>query len=473
MLRGFLLAALAGVLSAPAGAQARFVSQLEAPDSAHEALFGTISPDGSRFAYRVTEGKLSSIWILELPGLHASRLSVLAGALSDLTWSPDGKQLAFWRNDPDRTRKDAQAGLFVLDLTTGGERRLASLAEGDTLVPMAISWLNDGRIVTGHRENLWFMSGLGALVPFAITADGSPAKLPQFGVMWKGDGRLSRFGDAARIDSCCGGNRAAVYVADASGERCVAGPLPRTYFTTQWTEGGRDLLLFERTFGVESSATYRVSLSGGGAEHLRLAEMVFASVSFTRAGDMAITVADRDGRHGSLWWISALSLVAVEPEKSITAVCPAVAPQIVALAHASPLGKSAIIDVVARDNGRDLTFYHIFEHVPREVDQVYPGGFVLSLGTREGWVTRILKGFGITADSLVPPSALFPLRATDRYLLDGDFEAALAGDPGARAAWRSFAVGDPQTPAPDVLRMVRQNASQLTPFVLANPNILG
>jgi Tol biopolymer transport system component len=91
----------------------------------------TWSPDGREIAFErdVTDDD-RAIWVMAADGTRARRLTHPHGGAIDHepAWSPDGKQVAFQRN----------YDLWVVDVETGSERRLARFADYP-------SWSPDGR----------------------------------------------------------------------------------------------------------------------------------------------------------------------------------------------------------------------------------------------------------------------------------------------------------------------------------------
>jgi Tol biopolymer transport system component len=76
------------------------------------------SPDGRKIAYIGLDGYVDhtrTVWVMNADGTHRTRLAVRSWEDCDLTWSPNGKQLAF--TNPE--------GLFLISPTGKDLRRLA------------------------------------------------------------------------------------------------------------------------------------------------------------------------------------------------------------------------------------------------------------------------------------------------------------------------------------------------------------
>jgi hypothetical protein len=106
------------------------------------------SPDGTRVAFDSDRDGERGVYIANRDGTGVQRVSG-AGYASVPTWSPDGKQLAFIRAETDRPRV---WNLWLLNLTTGADRRLTAFRYGQT---WNASWFADGRrICYTHEDRL-------------------------------------------------------------------------------------------------------------------------------------------------------------------------------------------------------------------------------------------------------------------------------------------------------------------------------
>jgi dipeptidyl aminopeptidase/acylaminoacyl peptidase len=143
---GLTLAALATVRLA-AGAPAEAPAQLfEGRD-----LFGLqvvsdpqIRPDGGAVAYvRVgydimTDRATSSIWLVDVNTGAQTPLVSGSGAHSSLSWSPDGKRLAYVSSEGD-----GRAQLYVRWMSTGETARITDLTD----TPSDLAWAPDSRSI--------------------------------------------------------------------------------------------------------------------------------------------------------------------------------------------------------------------------------------------------------------------------------------------------------------------------------------
>jgi Tol biopolymer transport system component len=189
------------------------------------------SPDGTRIAY-VRDNRPPAVFVANADGSRERR--VADGATP--AWSPDGSRLVVTR----RTRGGAD--LWVIDLASGGERRL-SRTERPEREP---AWSPDGRAIAFVR-----MEVRGADEIYVVRPNGrglrrltrSPHE--DFGPAWSPDGKQIAF---VRHDD--GRAQAELYVmsADGSGQRPLAKALtldPQATFASRpaWSPDGRRILL--------------------------------------------------------------------------------------------------------------------------------------------------------------------------------------------------------------------------------------
>src|SRR5438874_5378047 len=135
------------------------------PEDLYEFRFLTdaqISPDGDRIAFAVKtaneerDGYRGAIWLAPFDGSRQA-LQITAGTAHDSMprWSPDGRRLAFTsdRGETPKGRKRPPRNVFVLDLDGGEARQLTRFADDCS----DLTWSPDGRtlafVVRDPRED--------------------------------------------------------------------------------------------------------------------------------------------------------------------------------------------------------------------------------------------------------------------------------------------------------------------------------
>ncbi len=102
----------------------------------------TISPD-SNYLYFTTDGKNGIGVLKRMPLLGGQPEQVLTGVTGPVSFSPDGKQLAFLRIDP----LSWEATLLVADADGHGLRRIARRKRPRYFSPWGLAWLPDGKSI--------------------------------------------------------------------------------------------------------------------------------------------------------------------------------------------------------------------------------------------------------------------------------------------------------------------------------------
>jgi dipeptidyl aminopeptidase/acylaminoacyl peptidase len=154
------------------------------------------------------------IFVIPVTGGTPRRITTANGNEGQLTWSPDGRQIAY-TSSPTRT---ASRRIYLVDVAGGAPVNLL----GDwTYEPESLSWLDDGRIafsasiggssalylldpatkkmtevLSGRRRMSGFdMDGKGSVVAYVATSLTRPTELYAASVDGKGERQLTRFND--------------------------------------------------------------------------------------------------------------------------------------------------------------------------------------------------------------------------------------------------------------------------------------
>ncbi len=127
------------------------------------------APDGRRLAFIRSSQNSSGIYVI--PALGGPERKLAEVPASKLSWSPDGKLIAF----DQRPAPGQQSGIFVLSTDTGEKRRLTSTPEG-YLSDLGPAFSPDGRSLVFAR----FQSVVtAALYLMPLTAAAAPAGEPR------------------------------------------------------------------------------------------------------------------------------------------------------------------------------------------------------------------------------------------------------------------------------------------------------
>jgi Tol biopolymer transport system component len=115
------------------------------PSAAVQIGRETFSPDGNYVYYFVTDASDPSGVLYQAPTIGGPPKKILNGIASPVTFSPDGKRIAFIRNDEVATAEDQ---LIVANADGTGEHKLAA-RKGDEWFgfPTGCGWSPDGRVI--------------------------------------------------------------------------------------------------------------------------------------------------------------------------------------------------------------------------------------------------------------------------------------------------------------------------------------
>lgn len=230
----------------------------------------TWSPDGRRLAFEAGGG----IWTMDATGAHLARI---ASHAATPTWSPDGRRIAFTRLGTPENLNWPKRALWVVNADGSGMRQLLSLSRlGRDLDvsagPNSIDWSPDGRQLVLMAQYSWWAwiyvvnvdgTHLRRLTENAWACDGGPE--------WSPDGRTIAYWGTPPGARRIGPETSEILVMDAAGRdharltRNLVGDDNPT-----WSPDGNKIA-FVRTRSPQnpgSSDIYVISIDGSGARRL-------------------------------------------------------------------------------------------------------------------------------------------------------------------------------------------------------------
>lgn len=194
-----------------------------------------VSPDGRRYLYYAADGEGHALFTIGMDGTGLRRLTHHAHHDYNPQWSPDGKQVLFYRKHPEEYRAD----LYLIDAPGGRERQLTDTPhyDGDP------AFFPDGRriVFTSNRDGdfeVYTMPAAGGeprQLTFNDAADFSAAPSP--------DGRRIAF-----VSDRTGSHELYVMQADGSGPAQVTHTGADNYKPV-WSPDGARLAFFSNRDG--------------------------------------------------------------------------------------------------------------------------------------------------------------------------------------------------------------------------------
>lgn len=162
--RATILLVLAAIATTPAShVCAQRVAPLSAPVLAttlrppnpSDALLGVVSPDGRYYVYQQVEHAQTRLRLLDLATGRSRLLTARGGSRWDITWSPDGRRIAYVGQQGD-LQSEEPLGIWVLDVTAPRERLVYTESEGR--MSSRPAWLADGRILFSSYMIGWALA---------------------------------------------------------------------------------------------------------------------------------------------------------------------------------------------------------------------------------------------------------------------------------------------------------------------------
>ncbi|HEY8572316.1 S9 family peptidase [Phenylobacterium sp.] len=258
------------------------------------------SPDGSRLAYVLAApGGPPQLYVRWMVSGRSARVATLEQAPNDITWSPDGKTLAFtmltldegkplgssarrpegarwadplkvidravWRVDGEGILKPGYRHLFVVS-ADGGQPRQLTFGKFDHAGPIDFTPDGEAVVVATNRAERWEIDPNETELYRVSIRDGAMTRLthrvgPDQSPVVSPDGTKIAylgFDDARRR----GYENTRLYVMDRDGKnsRVLTGALDRSVGSPQWAADGRSLYVSYDDLGVRKLA--RVTLDG-------------------------------------------------------------------------------------------------------------------------------------------------------------------------------------------------------------------
>ncbi|MEY4607882.1 MAG: hypothetical protein RL625_99 [Gemmatimonadota bacterium] len=287
----------------PDGKMIAFVADVSLrPDSAVTAINDSLALLPYDAARDERERNDADIYVLPLSGGAPRKVVSLIGTESELTWSPDGKQLAFVH----RAGRMAQAVVTVVDLASGATRVLTPNWRYE---PAGMEWLPTGdlamwaeiggasalhlinartgamREVLGGRRKMsgFTFNAAGTTVAYVSTSVTKPTELFIASVDSRGERTLTSFNDALNAQ-----------VAWSDAERLTY-RMPRR-------AGSRDSLEIEgwlmKPFGYQTGKKYPLVLYIHGGPHSQYGEQWFDETQNLAAAGFMVLYTNPRGSSG-------------------------------------------------------------------------------------------------------------------------------------------------------------------------------
>jgi dipeptidyl aminopeptidase/acylaminoacyl peptidase len=295
------------------------------------------SPSGDRLVYRSSSDKGSEIFVMWMDSGRTARLTQLEKSPSNLTWSPDGKWIAFtmkvdakapviaqmpakpkgakWADAPritDRLKHEADGAgylkpgfthIFVVPASGGTPRQLSS---GDFNHGGSLSWTPDGKqlLFSANRNPDWEYDFRNSEVYALTVASGDIKALtstagPDRSPVVSPDGKtVAYLGYQDKVQTYQV-TRLRLMNVDGTNKREVLTNLDRSVKDIQWSADGKRIIFMYDEFGDTKVAQYNL-----GGSHKVLVEHIggttlgrpyaSGSYSISKRGDIAFSLSKPD-----------------------------------------------------------------------------------------------------------------------------------------------------------------------------------
>jgi Tol biopolymer transport system component/DNA-binding winged helix-turn-helix (wHTH) protein len=188
-----------------------------------------ISPDGKRIVFESERSGSKEIWVSNLDGSDALKLSNFHSHTGSPRWSPDGQRIVF------DSRVSGEAGLYLVDPNTALPKRIAT----NGLVASVPTWSMDGRLIYFQSDTKENEGGLYRVSP----QGGNPQLVSQtrgYNVQQSKSGSTLYF--------IAGIYDAAIHVLNiTTGEERSLEGMPRVSVPTEWVVGSKGIFFIDRS----------------------------------------------------------------------------------------------------------------------------------------------------------------------------------------------------------------------------------